>query len=124
MGFDIPNIVRHLAAISLARLRSTAGNRINAKGGTDDHRHHISTGLRTFIDEQLATKGYGNLSEYVRSLPRDAKHREENAQLEALLVEGLATGGGDMPFSREFWNELRAEAMDLAKKHHRRKKPQ
>ncbi len=78
--------------------------------------------LRTFIDEQLPTKGYGNVSEYFRSLLRDAKDREENAQVEALLVEGLATGGDDIPLSREFWNELRTEAMDLAKKHRRRKK--
>src|ERR1039458_2071119 len=29
--------------------------------------------LRTFIDEQLATKGYGNVSEYFRSLLRGRK---------------------------------------------------
>ena len=39
--------------------------------------------LKTFIDEQLATKGYGNVSEYFRSLLRDAQEREEEARLEA-----------------------------------------
>jgi antitoxin ParD1/3/4 len=78
--------------------------------------------LKTFIDEQLATKGYGNVSEYFRSLLRAAQEREEDARLETLLVEGLATGGNDIPLTREFWKDLKTEAMDLAKKHQSRKK--
>jgi antitoxin ParD1/3/4 len=78
--------------------------------------------LKTFIDEQLATKGYGNVSEYFRSLLRAAQEREEDARLETLLVEGLATGGEDIPLTREFWKDLKTEAMDLAKKHQSRKK--
>ena len=78
--------------------------------------------LKTFIDEQLATKGYGNVSEYFRSLLREAKDREDEARLEVLLVEGLATGGDDIPLSRQFWKDLKAEAIDLAKKHQQRKK--
>jgi antitoxin ParD1/3/4 len=78
--------------------------------------------LKTFIDEQLATKGYGNVSEYFRTLLRDAQHREEEARLEALLMEGLATGGKDIPLTREFWKELKAQAMGIAKERHSRKK--
>ena len=81
--------------------------------------------LRSFIDEQLATKGYGNVSEYFRSLLREAKEREDDARLEALLVEGMAShGGDDIPLTREFWKELKVEAMDLAKKHQGQKKSQ
>jgi len=47
--------------------------------------------LKAFVDRQLATKGYGNVSEYFRTLLRDAQAREEEARLEALLLEGLAT---------------------------------
>jgi antitoxin ParD1/3/4 len=78
--------------------------------------------LRTFIDEQLSTKGYGNVSEYFRSLLREAKDREDDARLQSLLVEGLATGGDDIPLTREFWKDLKAEAVDLAKKHQGPKK--
>ena len=78
--------------------------------------------LKTFIDEQLATKGYGNVSEYFRSLLRAAQEREEDGRLEALLVEGLAAGGKDIPLTRAFWKDLKAEAMDLAKKHQGRKR--
>jgi antitoxin ParD1/3/4 len=77
--------------------------------------------LKVFIDEQLATKGYGNVSEYFRSLLREAQAREDEARLEALLVEGLTTGGDDIPLTREFWKDLKAEAMDIAKKQQGRK---
>ena len=49
--------------------------------------------LKAFIDHQLATKGYGNVSEYFRSLLREAQKEEEDARLETLLLEGLAGGG-------------------------------
>lgn len=32
----------------------------------------LPASLKTFIDSQLATKGFGNVSEYVRSLLREA----------------------------------------------------
>jgi antitoxin ParD1/3/4 len=84
--------------------------------------------LKTFLEEQLATKGYGNVSEYFRSLLRGAQEREQDARLEALLVEGLTTGGKDIPLNRQFWKDLKAEAMglakiDLAKKQKRARKP-
>jgi antitoxin ParD1/3/4 len=76
--------------------------------------------LKTFIDTQLSTKGYGNVSEYFRTLLREAQQRDEDARLEALLVEGLA-GGKDIPITREFWKDLRMEAKELAKQHKKRK---
>ena len=77
--------------------------------------------LKAFVENQLASKGYGNVSEYFRSLLRDAQEQEENARLEALLVEGLATGGKDIPITDEFWKTLKAEALELAKEHSMRK---
>jgi antitoxin ParD1/3/4 len=72
--------------------------------------------LKAFIDRQLATKGYGNVSEYFRSLLRDAQQAEEDTRLEALLLEGLA-GGEDIPLTPEFWKELKVEARHIAAKH-------
>jgi len=77
--------------------------------------------LKAFIDHQLATKGYGNVSEYFRSLLREAQQAEEDARLESLLVEGLA-GGEDIPLTREFWKDLKTEARQLAKKRKSRKR--
>jgi antitoxin ParD1/3/4 len=78
--------------------------------------------LKAFIDRQLATKGYGNVSEYFRSLLREAQKEEEDARLETLILEGLASGD-DIPMTREFWTELKAEARDIAVKHKIRKRP-
>jgi antitoxin ParD1/3/4 len=60
---------------------------------------------------------HGNVSEYCWTLLRAAQEREEEARLEALLVEGFVSGGNDIPLTREFWTDLNAEAKDLAKKH-------
>ena len=78
--------------------------------------------LKEFIAHQLATKGYGNVSEYFRSLLREAQEEEEEGRLEAMLLEGLA-GGKDIPLTREFWKDLKTEALQIARKHKPRKKP-
>jgi antitoxin ParD1/3/4 len=77
--------------------------------------------LKAFVDQQLETRGYGNVSEYFRSLLREAQERQADAQLEALLVEGLTSGGPDIPINREFWKDLKAQAMGIAKKHRPKK---
>jgi len=45
--------------------------------------------LREFIEVQVRTKGYGNVSEYFRGLLREAQERESDRKLEALLLESL-----------------------------------
>jgi antitoxin ParD1/3/4 len=78
--------------------------------------------LKAFIDHQLATKGYGNVSEYFRSLLREAQKEEEDGRLEVLLLEGLASGD-DVPVTPEFWKDLKAEARKIAAKHKARARP-
>jgi antitoxin ParD1/3/4 len=56
------------------------------------------------------------VSECFRSLLRDAQQAEEDARLEALLLEGLA-GGEDFPLSKEFWKDLKTEERQIAAKH-------
>ncbi|MBB5042515.1 type II toxin-antitoxin system ParD family antitoxin [Shinella fusca] len=68
--------------------------------------------LKSFVESQIETKGYGNVSEYFRSLLRDAQEKEKDARLEALLLEGLASGKGDVP-DAAFWTELKTEAAQL-----------
>ena len=62
--------------------------------------------LREFIDREVQTKGYGNVSEYVRSLLREAQAKASDARLEALLLEGLESGH-DVPLSQSFWRQLK-----------------
>jgi antitoxin ParD1/3/4 len=68
--------------------------------------------LKEFIDGEVQTKGYGNVSEYVRGLLRDAQTKVADARLEALLIEGLTTGE-DIPLSSDFWSELKQDAVKI-----------
>jgi antitoxin ParD1/3/4 len=68
--------------------------------------------LKSFVDAQLATKGYGNVSEYFRSLLRDAQEKEMQARLAQLLAEGLGSGE-DIPVNEQFWKDLRSDALEL-----------
>lgn len=68
--------------------------------------------LKEFIDHEVQTKGYGNVSEYVRRLLRDAQAKEADSRLEAMLIEGLTTGE-DIPLSPGFWSELKQDAAKI-----------
>jgi antitoxin ParD1/3/4 len=76
--------------------------------------------MREFIEDQVQTKGYGNTSEYLRTLVRQAQTAEENRRLELLLLEGLDQGGSDLPVDGAFWEGLRAEATGLIRKRKKR----
>jgi antitoxin ParD1/3/4 len=72
--------------------------------------------LKDFIEREVQTKGYGNVSEYVRGLLRNAQAKEADARLETLLIEGL-TAGKDIPLSPDFWDELKRDAAKILAKH-------
>jgi len=77
--------------------------------------------LKDFIDQEVQTKGYGNVSEYVRGLLRDAQVKEADARLESLLLEGLASGE-DIAINEDFWRDLKADAKQILARHRLRKK--
>jgi antitoxin ParD1/3/4 len=79
--------------------------------------------LKEFIDLEVQTKGYGNVSEYVRGLLRAQQAKEEDARLETLLLAGLASGE-DVALTPDFWRELKADAAQILarKKNSRRKR--
>ena len=68
--------------------------------------------LKEFIDAEVQTKGYGNVSEYVRGLLRAAQAKDADARLEALLLEGLASGK-DAALTKDFWRELKVDAVRI-----------
>jgi putative addiction module CopG family antidote len=71
--------------------------------------------LRAFVDAQIATKGFGNVSEYFRSLLRDAQAKEEDARLEALLLEGLASKR--IPLDADFRKRLEVKTEQILEKY-------
>jgi antitoxin ParD1/3/4 len=72
--------------------------------------------LKQFVDSQVANKGYGNVSEYFRMLLCEAQDKERDARLEALLLEGLASGD-PIPVDEEFWKNLTAKTDKIIEKH-------
>jgi antitoxin ParD1/3/4 len=76
--------------------------------------------LKAFVDVQIATKGYGNVSEYFRSLLRDAQAKEADARLETLLLEGLASER--LPLDAEFLKRLETKTTEILDKHANRKR--
>jgi antitoxin ParD1/3/4 len=77
--------------------------------------------LKQFIDHQVASRGYGNVSEYFRTLLRTAQDEEHNSRLEELLVEGLQSGT-DIPLDQRFWNKLRREALRMVQEYDGKKR--
>ncbi len=48
----------------------------------------LSDSLKSFVDEQVTTRGYGTSSEYVRELIR---RDQDRTRLRGLLLEGAAS---------------------------------
>ena len=65
--------------------------------------------LKSFVDDQVAGRGYGTSSEYVRELTR--KDRDRQA-LRGLLLEGAASAPGNIA-DRTYFNALRARISPL-----------
>ncbi len=65
--------------------------------------------LKEFIEVEVRTKGYGNVSEYMLGLLRAQQASAADARLEALLLEGLA-GGEEIELTPDFWRDLKADA--------------
>jgi antitoxin ParD1/3/4 len=59
--------------------------------------------LKAFVDEQVAIRGYGSSSEYVRELIRRDQDRQ---QLQALLLAGAASPPGP-PADAAWFDALR-----------------
>jgi antitoxin ParD1/3/4 len=64
--------------------------------------------MRAFIDEQVKSGDYGTASEYLRELIREDQKQKAEKELEALLLEGLASGA-PMELTPEDWNHIRQE---------------
>jgi antitoxin ParD1/3/4 len=63
--------------------------------------------LRRFVTDKVEQGGYGSVSEYMRSLIREAREREAEQRLESALLEGLASGPSKA-VTPAFWAKRRA----------------
>ncbi|MGH9663052.1 MAG: ribbon-helix-helix domain-containing protein, partial [Bryobacteraceae bacterium] len=63
--------------------------------------------LRRFAEAQTK-RGYSTPSEYIRELIREDQKRKAKEKLDALLLEGLASGDA-VPVAAKFWTDLKQE---------------
>lgn len=61
--------------------------------------------MKAWIDRQVRTRGYGTASEFMRSLVRDAKARQE--QIEKSLVAAMKQPSS--PMTKADWDAIRRE---------------
>jgi antitoxin ParD1/3/4 len=71
--------------------------------------------LKAFVETEVDTEGYGNVSEYFRSLLRDAQTKAQDARQEALLLEGLASRA--IPLDAPFRSVLEGKVEAILMKH-------
>jgi len=62
-----------------------------------------------YIDNRVATGGYGNRSEYIRDLVRIDQREQAKRRLRELVTEGLASGSAT-PMSASDWADMESVA--------------
>ena len=77
--------------------------------------------LKAFVETQTANKDYGNVSEYFRSLLREAQEKEQEARLEILLLEGLASNR--IKLDDDFRRKLEGKVEHILEKYKDRARP-
>lgn len=68
--------------------------------------------LKSFVDDQVVSQGYGSSSEYVRHLIRRDQERQH---LRGLLLEGAASEASS-PADRSYFDSLRKSVESSRKK--------
>lgn len=63
--------------------------------------------LREYVEERVAEGSFANVSDYVRALIRDDRAKRAQANLEAMLLEGLASGP-PIEANDAYWEDLKA----------------
>ena len=66
--------------------------------------------LKEFVDEQVSSGRYSDVSEYVLDLIRDDEKRRAQEKLEAMLMEGVQSSE-PTEMTREDWADIRREAV-------------
>ena len=64
--------------------------------------------LKDFVDEQVGSGRYSNVSEYARDLIRGDARRKAHEKLEVLLMEGIQTREPS-EMTREDWEDVPAK---------------
>ena len=61
--------------------------------------------MQAFVEAEVAGGSYNTLSEYFRTLVREAQKRKEETRLAALLLEGRQSGDATL-MTEEDWDDI------------------
>lgn len=81
----------------------------------------LSEPMRKWVEAQVKTGRYGNLSEYVRELIRSDQAKAAERRLEELLLEGLGSGE-PIEVTPEFWEKKRRDLVARVEEVRKKKK--
>ena len=68
----------------------------------------LPTAMKEFVETEAQAAGFGSADEFLRKLIRDEEKRRARARIDALLMEGLASGP-PIEATEEFWERLHRE---------------
>lgn len=69
--------------------------------------------MKAFVEEEAVRKGFGNLSEYVRTIIRKVQEEQaERERLDVLLLAGINSGPAS-PLSEKEWEQIRREGKKI-----------
>ena len=68
--------------------------------------------LKSFVDDQVSTRGYSTSSEYVRELIRKDQDRQ---RLRGLLLEGAASAHGSVAADAHYFERLRCQVREAGR---------
>ncbi len=71
--------------------------------------------LREYVERQVKTEGYSTPSEYVRALIREDHKRKLSEKLEALLLDGIASGQA-IEVNPAYWRKKRSQLVSNRRK--------
>lgn len=74
--------------------------------------------LKTWLDEQVQSGGYGTASEYVRDVLRRTRERQARRHVDSLLLEAINSGATKVMDAADF-AEIRKTARARAQKRKR-----
>jgi antitoxin ParD1/3/4 len=64
--------------------------------------------LKSFVEEQVKSRGYSTVSEYLRELIRQDHERRLREEIDRKLLSALESGD-PIPVTPEFWEQRRKE---------------
>ena len=80
----------------------------------------LSRALKTWIEQRVATGGYGNVSDYIRELVRRDQKDVARDELEQKLLSALESGER-IQVTPEYWEEKRRQLLERHGKKKRKK---